>query len=130
MKKFFIIFSFSSCYHSVFAQTTNDNVRDRSMEQLMSIQKNMIGENSFIYYGKEYTGYDHQLEGDPYFITDTMVVSSVYFNGASFRDLRMLYNINLDGIIIYNPYKKQVISLPICRQISMETGILVFILPT
>jgi hypothetical protein len=112
MKYMIFIVCFFPCLNSVFGQSTKDSLRNRSMEQLMNIQKNIIGENSFIYYGKEYTGYDHQLEGDPYFLTDTMVASSVYYNGASFHDLRMLYNINLDAIIIYNPFKKQMISLP------------------
>src|SRR5450432_70946 len=112
MKYMIFILCFISCLQTVFAQAANDSLRVRSMEQLMDIQKNIIGENSFIYDGKEYTGYDHQLEGDPYFLTDTTVASSVYYNGASFRDIRMLYNINLDAIIIYNPYKKQMISLP------------------
>jgi len=112
MKYMIFILCFISCLQTVFAQSANDSLRVRSMEQLMDIQKNIIGENSFIYDGKEYTGYDHQLEGDPYFLTDTTVASSVYYNGASFRDIRMLYNINLDAIIIYNPYKKQMISLP------------------
>jgi hypothetical protein len=112
MKYVFFIASLFSCLHSVFAQSAGQNLLDSSMEQLMNIQKNIIGENSIIYYGKEYAGYDHQLEGDPYYVTDTLVVASVYYNGASFHDIGMLYNINLDAIIIYNPYKKQMISLP------------------
>jgi hypothetical protein len=112
MKYVFFIASLFSCLHSVYAQSAGKNLLDSSMEQLMNIQKNIIGENSIIYYGKEYAGYDHQLEGDPYYITDTLVVASVYYNGASFHNLGILYNINLDDIIIYNPYKKQMISLP------------------
>jgi len=85
---------------NMLAQSPADSTRSVSIRQMIIGGEKALGENSILFSGREYTGYDRQFKGEPYFISDSMNAGSVWYNGLCFRDIPMLYDILNDNLII------------------------------
>ena len=65
-----------------------------------------ISNNSELFNGPEYIFYNKALQktkGHPFFETDQTQQGSVLYNGASFSDVPLLYDIKLDQLITFYP---------------------------
>lgn len=62
---------------------------------------NTLSEQLHLYNGKEYTEYSHPFEeGQPYFITNNLTDGTVTYDGNTYNEVPLLYNVVTDDVII------------------------------
>jgi hypothetical protein len=84
---------------------------DTSVANTIEYFKNTIGTNSFLYTGKEYTGYNLAIKGTPYFETDTLQKGDIFYDGHLYKNIPMLYDIVRQVIVIDRYHTNPRISL-------------------
>jgi hypothetical protein len=67
----------------------------------ISLYSNTLNEQLHLYNGKEYTEYSHAFEeGQPYFISNYLTDGTVTYDGNTYNDVPLLYNVVTDDVII------------------------------
>jgi hypothetical protein len=72
----------------------------RSVSYAISLHSQSVGKYSHLYNGSAYVDYDISIDGHQYFISDDSEEGTVYYNGALYHDVPMLYDIRNDELIV------------------------------
>jgi hypothetical protein len=56
-----------------------------------------------LYEGNEYVAHNHQIKIHPFFVTDSLQMGTVAYNGAFYTDVGMVYDIVRDEVVIQRP---------------------------
>jgi hypothetical protein len=83
------------------AQFLSADPQNNSLDQSYPVRLyyNAIGENAHIYNGYEYMTPDRNIKGSPYF-TDALVPSTVSYDDTYYQNVRILYDLVRDLVII------------------------------
>ncbi len=85
----------------LFSQSNPDSVSSATaLQNSIDFYYSFTGENSHLYIGTEYGGYNIRIMGNPYFDTVAMQSGSIYYNGTLYNNVPMLYDILNDDVII------------------------------
>lgn len=68
----------------------------RTYEQAMTRQEH-------VYEGNEYISHDHRIKVHPYYPIDSLLSGTIAYNGATYYDVRMLYDIVRDEVSVQPP---------------------------
>ncbi len=116
------------CISKTYSQQFTDSVL--RLESVHNIRQNYligIGDNAEIYHGSEYIRNGIKAVGFPFFETDGMVPASVSYQGNTYFNLNLYYNLVSDEIIISNYAHNALIALPYDKIDSFTIGNHVFI---
>lgn len=58
------------------------------------------GTSSNLYNGVIYPGYNHRVQGQPFFVADTFSTGSIYYDGVVYPDIPLTYDLVADELII------------------------------
>ncbi|HMH22107.1 MAG TPA: hypothetical protein VK563_10035 [Puia sp.] len=72
------------------------------------------GASSNLYNGIIYPGYNHHVQGQPYFVTDTFRTGSIYYDGVIYPDVLLSYDLLNDELII--PNKDQSLKIQLLKE--------------
>ena len=98
--KFFLYCFFFA--NSAGAQVSTDDSKNFSPDDPsypVQLYYNAIGENAHIYNGYEYMTPDRNIKGSPYF-TEALVPASLNYDDSYYQDIRILYDMVLDLVVI------------------------------
>jgi hypothetical protein len=85
----------------ILAQSKDSVLSSLQKKKAISVYYQSLQQQSGLYNGSEYVPYVDMLkEGHPYFDTSKMVNGSVYYDGMSYTNVPMLYDIVRDELII------------------------------
>ncbi len=110
MKKIglFILFSLvSHCCCCLFAQNTADSL----LQNVRSQYAANIGAASYLYNGTFYAPYWNGVRGNPFFLSGEFQPGNIYYDGVSYSDVPILYDIMRDELVIKNYAKDADITL-------------------
>ncbi|WP_132052696.1 hypothetical protein [Pseudocnuella soli] len=72
----------------------------------------IFGANLGVYRGHQYQDYDFQFSvGHPYFQSDKWIKGQVTYDGSTYAEVPMLYNLATDNLVVYNDSTLQKIQL-------------------
>lgn len=96
------LFSFI-CISSVCAQPLPDSVVFKeSVSKIRQVYFNEIGDNAQIYHGNEYIRNGQKANGFPFYESNEMIVGSVSYQGTTYADQALYYNLVSDELITNN----------------------------
>jgi len=128
-----------SCFFSVglffffipslpFAQQVSDSVVYlESMARIHQVYLNEITDNAEIYHGKEYIRNGQKANGFPFFETDSIRTGSITYQGFTYNNQALYYDMVSDEIIIPNYLKNALIALSPAKVDSFSIGEHVFL---
>lgn len=94
-----IFFSFSGVLYGQVPQ--GDTVFfQASKNQGIDVSAGLIDSHSPLYNGSEYVNYDNQIAGYQFFESPVLEDGSIMYNGLLYENVRMLYDIRKDEVII------------------------------
>jgi hypothetical protein len=94
----FICISSGTC-----AQQPSDSVLyKKSLTNIHEIYFKEIGDNAQIYHGREFIRNGQKASGFPFFESDNLLVSSVFYQGTKYPDQNVYYNIVSDELVTNN----------------------------
>ena len=89
------------CMRGVNAQIPSDSIADsQSFSQAIDVYLNSAVGHERLYSGPLYTGYDHHTQGHPFFMTDTLLPGSAFYDGVLFPELRLSYDLVKDVVVM------------------------------
>lgn len=96
---------------SLFAQETHSDSssQQNALNNAITLFHASIGKESPLYNGPEYYFYDPVIKGNAYFLdVNSFAQGSVYYDGAYYTNVPMLYDIHTDDIVVllYNHFSK------------------------
>ncbi len=94
------------------AQSTDSNIHDDSTDAMV-VYYQSLRQESPLYNGKEYIEYAYTLqEGHPFFQSPDWMIGTIHFEGMTFREVPMIYDIVKDQVIIQDFQRVFKINLP------------------
>ncbi|MCW3116282.1 MAG: hypothetical protein JWM28_364 [Chitinophagaceae bacterium] len=89
-------------YNGIAAQNklSDSSLLNSSLQQVINIHNQTLGENIHLYNGPQNAGYNHLSTGHPYFIADEVQPGSVFYDGILYRGVLMLYDLEQDNAVI------------------------------
>ena len=99
-------FGFFVClgFNSIRAQCTIYDT-DLKVMSTLAVYTDQMNPVPILYSGQEYVGFDRQIAGNAFFITDSLQKASIYFNGQWFGGISAAYEIARDELVISNSEK-------------------------
>ncbi len=88
---------------SVTASTAQQNdslIYTAAFNNASALFKNIIKENSQLYYGSEYVFSNHNIIGFPFFYADSLVNADISYDHILYKNVPAYYDIVLDKIVI------------------------------
>ncbi|PWU01474.1 MAG: hypothetical protein C5B52_07360 [Bacteroidetes bacterium] len=73
--------------------------RNSAVDSLVSFFNKSINENVHLYNGMAPLGYNYQVKGHPFFLSDKLEPGSIFYDGTLYNDKQVSYNIFLDEVI-------------------------------
>src|ERR1035437_5788577 len=95
----FIVLTNIFAFNKTNGQTLSSS-EPSSFKNIKAYFKNEIGENVHLYSGKEYTGYERNIKGDPFFVSSEMQNSDIFYNGTLYENVPLLFDIVRQEIVI------------------------------
>jgi len=106
-------FSFAACVgltihficisSETYAQQTSDSLLYReSLANIRQIYIRQIGDNAQIYHGREFIRNGQKATGFPFYESDNLMASSVFYQGTIYPNQNVYYNIVSDELITNN----------------------------
>jgi hypothetical protein len=75
---------------------------DSSLARAASVYTNFVNLGAHIYNGSEYVDYDHKIKGNPFFESSYFNNGDLVYDGVSYKNLNMFYDILHDDVVIRN----------------------------
>ncbi len=97
LKQLYILFLFLNC-SSAYSQ----NAFDSSVTKAVAVYTNLINLNAHLYNGSEYVDYDHKIKGNPFFESAYLYNGEIFYDGVSYKNVAMFYDILNDDVVIKN----------------------------
>lgn len=66
----------------------------------VSYYRDGVGAESVLYEGREYLGFDHQIQGHAFFLTSDWQPSSLYYKGQYYQNIPLLYDIAAEEVVV------------------------------
>jgi hypothetical protein len=105
---FLLLFNF---IHFSYSQAT-DPAPNSPLQHALAVYEAGIGDESHLYNGPQYVNYDkYYVTGHQFYRTDDPAPASIYYDGASYAQVPMLYDIMLDKIVLEHPSSEFQLSL-------------------
>ena len=105
-----LIYIFSQ---NVKAQSVDDSTFNKSTSNMIDVYYQALDEQSPLYNGREYVEYPFTfLEGHPFFGSAVWVNGNINFDGMTFHEVPMVYDIIKDQVVILDFRKVFKITLP------------------
>jgi len=108
MRKTFVLLNIVICHHALcIAQSvsTDSAVVEQSLKNTIATYYKTIGENSHLYNGSEYVGYNYETNKNPFFESIFMLNGTVAYDGTVYHDVPIAYDTYHD-LLITNRYEK------------------------
>lgn len=86
-------------FNKTSAQTLSSS-QSPSFKNAIAYFQNEIGEDAHLYTGEEYTGYEKNIKGYPFFISPLMQNSDIFYNGSLYQNVPLLFDIVRQEIVI------------------------------
>lgn len=97
---FLILFCLLNVYDKVYSQTRISDSSDDALLHAIKVYHNAAGDQSGIYNGSQYFRYPNPIfSGHPYFLTDSLTMGSVFYDGILYKDVLLLYDEITDQLI-------------------------------
>ena len=103
---FFFLFIFEFIYSSAAdAQSdgTDSAIYKKSVENVVDLYVNRLGENSNLYNGSEYIYSYHGIRGHPFFESDRLLNGEIEYDGILYKNVPMSYDLVRDEVFINEP---------------------------
>jgi hypothetical protein len=84
---------------------------DSSSQNTIDIYYSFIKENSHLYNGSRYPGYDPALIGHPFLDTTVLENGAVFYEGVFYDNIKLQYDINSEAVIVNNYTQNYLIAL-------------------
>lgn len=75
----------------------------QAKQQAVRIYEQAMTKQEHVYEGNEYISHDHRVKVHPYFPVDSLLPGNIAYNGATYHDVRMLYDIVRDELSVQPP---------------------------
>jgi hypothetical protein len=112
-KRLFYILLIYILSQNVTAQIVDDSTSHKSASNMIDVYYQALGEQSPLYNGSEYIEYPFTFEeGHPFFGSPTWVNGNINFDGLTFHEVPMAYDIIKDQVVIKDFRKAFNIVLP------------------
>jgi hypothetical protein len=106
---FLSVFIFCS---PTFGQVTDSAFRPPPLQYALSLYQKAIGDESHLYNGTQYVNYDkYFIAGHQFYRTDEASAGGIFYDGAWYTEVPMLYDIVLDKIVLEHPNSEFLFSL-------------------
>jgi hypothetical protein len=103
-------------------QSADSLLYQESISGLHRIYTEGIGDNAQIYHGSEYIRNGEKAIGFPYFESDSMLTGTVSYQGNTYPDQHLFFNMVSDEIILYNYAHNALITLSPLKADSFTIG--------
>lgn len=105
LKNFFLL---QCCFAFCAGQSMmSQNVLDNTL----SVYQNKIGEQAGLYNGSQYLRNNFISIGHPFFLADSLLNGSVYYDGVFYKDILLMYDEVLDEVISVSFDRRNLIQL-------------------
>lgn len=103
MRYLYILFFFTTA--PTLGQTTvsDSSFAQQAKQQAVRVYEQAMDRQEHVYEGNEYISHDHRIKVHPYFPIDSLLTGTIAYNGATYHDVRMLYDIVRDVVSIQPP---------------------------
>ena len=71
--------------------------------QAVSFYDRTLRQQAHVYEGNEYIAHDPRINVHPYYVADSLQTGTVTYNGVDYRNVKMLYDINRDELVVQPP---------------------------
>src|SRR5450432_3658622 len=100
------------CFTRTYGQQSSDSVLyEESISKIHQVYLKEIGDNAQIYHGTEFIRNGQKANGFPFYQSDNMIAGSVYYQGMTYPNQNIYYNIVSDELITNNYTKNAFIVL-------------------
>ena len=114
LSSFFFISIFFACYSICQSQTLQEDstLLAKAQQHLNNLHNEYIGNESALYNGRQYVVYAHTInEGIPFFVTKDLNNGTVVYNGVTYKNVPLLYDIFKNMLITIVPVSNYLIQL-------------------
>ena len=96
---------FLVCFASQFAvgQESDSSFVSAAQAQAVSQYERVLKPQAHVYEGNQYINHDPRIKIHPYYLVDSLQVGTVVFQGVTYRDVPMLYDIVRDELVVQPP---------------------------
>ena len=84
------------------SHTSDSAIYQIAFKNVISNYQKSIGNDLALYNGSEYVSYGHGYLGNPFFVNDNFKTENICFNGITYFNIPLLYDIINDKVIIQN----------------------------
>jgi hypothetical protein len=85
--------------------TQTDSSLRRSLTTAILVYTHSPAADAGLYNGTIYTGYDHHAQGYPFFLSDSLLIGSVYYAGVLYPDISLSYDMVQQIVIMQDKQK-------------------------
>ena len=103
MLHYYILFLFVAI--PALAQTTGPDslFAQQAKQQAVRVYERAMDRQEHVYEGNEYISHDHRIKVHPYFPVDSLTSGTIAYNGASYRNVKMVYDVVRDELSVQPP---------------------------
>ncbi len=71
-----------------------------TVEELYKYSENLYGSDDILVNGRAYLPGHYNAKGNPYFISDSWIASTLFIDGRKYDNQKLLYNIEIEKVIM------------------------------
>ncbi|AHM61510.1 hypothetical protein D770_16280 [Flammeovirgaceae bacterium 311] len=71
-----------------------------ALHNTISFYREKARDNSFLYHGREYIGFDNRIEGHAFFLNNEWRNGNLYYKGQLYQQVPMLYDIAAEELVV------------------------------
>ncbi|WP_224999995.1 hypothetical protein [Cesiribacter sp. SM1] len=73
---------------------------DDALHNTIALYREKVRDNSFLFHGREYTGWDNRIEGHAYFLIDEWQEGSLHYKGQLYQHVPIRYDIAAEELVV------------------------------
>jgi hypothetical protein len=111
MRALILFFFLLPIFFQVKCQVLANDTIPGFVNEIKSVSKSTLKENSLLYSGRQYLRFSRNVSGTPFFLSEKPIAGTVLYDGVLFDSVPIYYDINIDKLIVDNYYQNNQIQL-------------------
>ena len=96
----FLLLMLFFAFNKTNGQTSSYSNQSASYKNAKVYFQNETGEDAHLYTGEQYTGYEKNIKGYPFFVSPLMQNGDIFYNGSLYQNVPLLFDIVRQEIVI------------------------------
>lgn len=104
IKKIILLLIFSSFLLQAQAQGTSEEpTSGQSSSKVVELYREKLAEQSTLYLGRVYTGFDNRITGHAFFLSGEWLPASILYDGVLYENVDLLFDIVREEVVVRHP---------------------------